>query len=170
MKLILIRHAKSSHKHDLPDHERPLNKRGKGDAPVIASYMVALGHIPELVICSDARRCLDTWELMADVLKKSGHEPELQENRVLYDVAHQGGAWHDFLNVLRSVPEGVESLALVGHNPTMEDLARSLAGESVTVTTCNVVVLEGEARTWFEFLGRSGVEVLAHLSPREPRS
>ena len=61
-KLVLMRHAKSAWP-DVPDHERPLARRGQRDAPVMGRWLRAAGHVPDQVLCSTARRARETWQL-----------------------------------------------------------------------------------------------------------
>ncbi len=65
-RIIVMRHAKSSWKSDAPDdHSRPLNRRGRRDAPRVAQELARRGWVPERVFSSDARRTRQTWEIMA---------------------------------------------------------------------------------------------------------
>jgi phosphohistidine phosphatase len=61
-RLILLRHAKSDWP-DVPDRDRPLAKRGRRDAPRIGRWLHDHGYLPDVVICSPARRTEQTWEL-----------------------------------------------------------------------------------------------------------
>ena len=63
-KLVLLRHAKSEWP-DLADHDRPLAKRGRRDAPVVGRWLGASGYAPDAVVCSTARRARETWELVS---------------------------------------------------------------------------------------------------------
>jgi phosphohistidine phosphatase len=66
--LVLLRHAKSAWP-DVPDHERPLARRGQRDAPVMGRWLRAAGYLPDQVICSTARRARDTWQLAQTTLR-----------------------------------------------------------------------------------------------------
>ncbi len=63
-RLVLLRHAKSAWP-DLPDHDRPLAGRGRGDAPAMGRWLRETGCVPDLVWCSTARRAAQTWQLAA---------------------------------------------------------------------------------------------------------
>ena len=63
-RLILLRHAKSDWP-DVPDRDRPLAKRGRRDAPKIGRWLREHGYLPDIVICSDARRTRQTWDRVA---------------------------------------------------------------------------------------------------------
>jgi phosphohistidine phosphatase len=117
--LYLLRHAKSSWADaSLPDHERPLAPRGLRDAKRIAEHLVEQGIEPELVLCSTAARTRETLELLRPVLRTSTVEFEDE----LY-----AAAAGDLLARVRLVPDGVESVMLIGHNPGLHQLALMLA-------------------------------------------
>jgi phosphohistidine phosphatase len=118
--LILLRHAKSSWDDPaLPDHARPLNARGKRAAAVMAAVMRDLGLAPDAVLVSSARRTLQTLEALSPLPDSPIVEP--MDDLYL-------ASWTRMLDAVRSVPETVRSLLLIGHNPGMHDLALALAG------------------------------------------
>lgn len=118
-RLLLIRHAKSSWDDPmLADRDRPLAKRGRKAAERIGAHLRHTELRPDLVLCSSARRTRETFDRMrldSDVVVEDG----------LY-----GADGEELLARLRSVPEGVETAALVGHNPGMHDLAIDLTGNA----------------------------------------
>ena len=64
--LHLLRHAKSSWKEPgLGDIERPLNRRGLGACTAMAAYMVRRAIVPDLVLCSPARRARETLDRLS---------------------------------------------------------------------------------------------------------
>jgi phosphohistidine phosphatase len=121
--LILLRHAKSDWP-DVSDHERPLAKRGRRDAPAVGRWLRKAGITPDLVVCSTARRARETWELAAEQLGGSA-EIETRYDRRVYDASAA-----DLLDVVAEAPEVVRSLMLVGHNPATQRLAVNLAGSA----------------------------------------
>ncbi|MDX3187671.1 histidine phosphatase family protein [Streptomyces sp. MN03-5084-2B] len=118
--LIVVRHAKSDWSEGLPDHERPLAPRGLRDAPRLGRWLVAEGHVPELVVCSTARRTRETWQRVSDELPTP---PPVEYDDELY-----GADVPEFLDAARRTPPGVTTLALVGHEPGVSDLTLHLAG------------------------------------------
>ena len=81
--LLLLRHAKSSWKDgDLDDHDRPLNKRGKRDAPRMGQLLRDQDLLPELILTSSARRCRKTAE---HVIQSSGYRGETRITGELYE-------------------------------------------------------------------------------------
>ena len=119
-RLFLMRHAKSSwNDSELDDFDRPLNKRGREAAPAMGKVMAEEGWEPDYVFCSSAKR---TQQTLDRVLAKLNGEPEL----VIADDLYLASAPH-ILKRIRSTPEYVENLLVVGHNPGIEILANDLA-------------------------------------------
>ncbi|MCX5199170.1 histidine phosphatase family protein [Streptomyces sp. NBC_00249] len=119
-RLVLLRHAKSAWP-DTADHERPLGPRGLRDAPAAGQWLRDTGCLPELVICSTARRARETWALAAEQL--GGQVP------VRFDERVYAAEPEELLAVVSEAPEEVRTLLLVGHNPGLAGLALGLAGE-----------------------------------------
>ena len=123
--LLLLRHAKSSWSDPtLADFDRPLNKRGRNAAPLMGEYLRKHGLVPELVLCSAARRAIETWGLAGEAMSKGGAAPaQTKYLRSLYLAPPSR-----MLAALRRTPDEVESVLMVGHNPGFEHLAMGLAG------------------------------------------
>lgn len=139
--LLLMRHAKSSWKEDaLPDHDRPLNKRGKSDAPQMGKLLREHDLVPDLILCSTAVRAASTARA---VLDECGGEAEIQRHPEIYD-----GGECEILEILRCVPEGVETVLLVGHNPTISVLVEMLSAESVPMPTAAIAQIELSIKHW----------------------
>ncbi len=117
--LSLLRHAKSSWKNPtLPDRERPLSARGLGDAPAMGRAMTERGIDPELVLCSSARRTVDTLALVL---------PELKiEPKVVYEDALYHSSPSEMLDMLRGIQPDANRVMFVGHNPEIQALALDL--------------------------------------------
>lgn len=119
--LALFRHAKSDWSDPrLGDFDRPLAPRGIKAAPRMARAMKGLGLAPDLVLCSEALRTRQTWDLAAPEI---GAAARLVVRRALY-LAAPG----ELLEAVRGVEPETETLMLIGHNPGMENLAAALAG------------------------------------------
>ena len=119
--LALLRHAKADRGGPgLEDFDRALAPRGIEAAPRIGRAMRALGLSPDLVLCSQARRARETWDLVAPELDC---DPAVQIRRGLYLAAPA-----TLLDSLRSVEAAVGTLLLIGHNPGLEWLAATLCG------------------------------------------
>ena len=120
--IFLLRHAKSSwDDNSVPDHDRPLNDRGRAAAPRIGAYMRHAGYLPDLVLCSTATRTRQTLDA---VLSEWEVEPVFDFEESLY-LADPG----EMLDLVRSVPDTVEVVLLVAHNPGTGMLAAALTGD-----------------------------------------
>ena len=163
MRLILLRHAKSSWKTNASsDHERPLNKRGRRDAPTIAETLLSKGWIPELVLCSSAARTQETWLHMEGIFP--GEIP-IQFLPTLYHASAKTG-----LQTLSHTPKAHQTVLMLGHNPGWESLLEVLCGESHKLTTTNAALLSVDAEDWVEATTLSGAWTLHDiLRPRVPR-
>lgn len=113
-RLVLIRHAKAA-ANGGEDSDRPLGGRGVTEAPTIGRRLAEQAFVLDRVVVSAARRARQTWELAAAELR-AAPEPVVDER--LY-----GNTVADLLEVVRETPVDIESLVLVGHNPSMEELA-----------------------------------------------
>lgn len=119
-RLLLLRHAKSAWPEDVADHDRPLAGRGRRDAPAAGRWLRKSGYVPDLVLCSTARRARDTWQLAVEEL---GARPRTTFERRVY-----GASPAELLDLAHQTPSGVRTLMIVGHEPTMRDLTLELAG------------------------------------------
>ena len=118
--LLLLRHAKSSW--DNPggrDFDRPLAPRGRRSAPLIGFHLRDRQLLPDLVLCSTARRARETYDLVVAAVGGA----EIQFEQALYLAAPA-----TLLRLVQAVPPSVERLLVVGHNPGMEQFAMQLAG------------------------------------------
>ncbi len=138
-RLIVMRHAKSSWKDpNLDDHERPLNKRGRRDAPMVADAIFERGWIPELVLVSSSKRTLQTLEGMSHRMGKT-----------LFEV--RSGIYHatviDLMEELEDMLDNGTTM-IIGHNPGSEILVNHLSGEWHTMPTATAVLLLHSGSSW----------------------
>jgi len=158
-RLMLMRHAKSEWQSRAPtDHERPLNKRGRRDAPRVGKRLVELGWVPEHVVGSDSRRTRETWERM---------EKHFPETRVGFTRALYAGGPAELRTEVARLSAGVRTVLVLGHNPGWEEAVKALSGREVRMTTANVVLLEGKGATWGEALQRDRWSVIGVVRPKE---
>ena len=116
-RLILTRHAKSAWDDPLtPDHDRPLNDRGKAAAADLGQWLASRGYAPDEVLCSDALRTRKTWSGVAPALPGA---PVLELKPALY---HAGP--DVMLAVLRHAR--ADTVMMIGHNPGIADFAARL--------------------------------------------
>lgn len=132
--LILLRHAKSDWSTHEADVHRPLAKRGRRQAPEAGRFLAGVVDAIDLAVVSPATRARSTWDLVSAQLRYS--PPTKVDDRVY------AASSSELLDVVRELPEHVETALIVGHNPGMEDLVRLLTGEPVPMRTSAVAVLE----------------------------
>jgi phosphohistidine phosphatase len=164
-RLYLLRHAKSSWDDPtLADHDRPLAPRGRRAARVMAEHLRREGIAPELVLCSRSRRTRQTLTAIAPGLGESA------DARIKPELYAASAA--DLLEVLREVPDEVGSVMLIGHNPGIQDLALSLAGDGPEIArvrskfpTAALATLEFRA-SWRELAPRTA-ELVSFVKPKE---
>src|SRR5262245_55349963 len=116
--LVLVRHGKSSWDLDVDDHERPLSARGRRDAEAMGRWLSERSLRPDLVYCSTATRTRQTWEYAMAGGASAG---EVQYRREIYP------AWvPELLSLIRSVPETIHTLLVIGHAPGIPDLVEHI--------------------------------------------
>ncbi len=119
MRLMIFRHAKAEKSAPgMRDHDRPLNPRGRKDAPQMGAYMARHALIPDGAVVSTARRTRETWDGLAPAF--SGSIPVSYDDR-LYDAGPEA-----ILAMLRETDPQVRALVVVGHNPGLHETARIL--------------------------------------------
>lgn len=134
--LTLVRHAKSSWKHPgLADLLRPLNRRGKRDAPRMGSRLAAQQIWPQIIVSSPAVRALTTAELMTSELDRQPAEVII-DKRIFRAYSDQ------LLDVIHDFDASLHHVMLIGHNPGLTDLVERLAHAGIAnMPTCGIVVL-----------------------------
>lgn len=141
--LTLVRHAKSSWDYpELSDFERPLNTRGRKDAPMVAARLRKVDVKPDQLISSPATRAITTARLFAEELNISFDD--IQLNPHIYEAS----AW-TLLHIVRSFPDLDSDVMLFGHNPGISEFARQLADCPFDeMPTCASVRIELAVKSW----------------------
>jgi len=140
--LYLVRHAKSSWKHDVIDHKRPLKGRGKRDGALVSNYLKDEVKAPQKIITSDATRALET----ATYFKKAFAIDDLdfETNHGLYDFSGQ-----QVMEIIKNLPKAVKRVMIVGHNHAFTSIANMLGNTYIdNVPTCGFVELRFEEDHW----------------------
>lgn len=132
--LVVVRHAKSDWSVPVGDRDRPLATRGRKQAPPIAAFLAEAGLVPDLVVVSPAQRARQTWQLVADGLDDP---PEVLIEPAAYTFDGAG-----LLGVMCGLPESAAVVALVGHNPAVEELVEHLTGQWVALPTSAVAAVD----------------------------
>ena len=140
--ILLLRHAKSRWKDpDLPDHDRPLKKRGQNDAPRMGKLLKDEDSIPDLIMSSTAVRAKKTAELVAKACKYKG---EISLNQSLY-----GAEPADYLKVLQELSDKYKTVLVVGHSPSVEETVDVLTGSpDVIMPTCALAHISLPIQNW----------------------
>jgi phosphohistidine phosphatase len=140
--LLLMRHAKSSWKEsNIPDHDRPLNRRGKHDAPLMGKLLRDQKMNLDLIISSTALRAESTANLIAKAVRYKG--------RIILDKALYNAEPMDLLTFLGNSSNEYNSVLLVGHNPTVEETVQMITNSpDITMATCAIAHLTLSIDTW----------------------
>ncbi len=144
--LYLMRHAKSSWSFDeLNDQERPLNDRGRDDAPRMGQALAKRHIVPDLLVSSPAVRALSTAVLVARELK-------YPHDKIVVEPAIYQASLDTLLAVVRALPDTAAAVLLTGHNPTITDAANYLSPSPLSgeMPTAAIICLRFAADRWEE--------------------
>jgi len=148
--IILVRHAKSSWKNMmLADHDRPLNPRGKQNAPEMGRRLKSRNILPELLLASTAKRAKSTAKMIA---KEIGYMDKVMKSKSLF---HAGTS--EIIKIIQSLDNRFSVVMLFGHNPGFTSCANALTPSMIeNIPTCGVVSIEFDIQTWKEIKPGSG--------------
>jgi phosphohistidine phosphatase len=145
LRLTLIRHANAEWKDaSMDDFERPLNPRGTREAEALGKLLMANELVPDLLVASAARRAKQTAEILARKLSLPTRHVHFAEPLYL-------ARPETILAQAKSTGPDVQHLAIVGHNPGLSELARSLAPEGAQVAelaTGSACTLTFAVKSW----------------------
>jgi phosphohistidine phosphatase len=149
--LLVIRHAKSSWDNpDLQDNERPLNKRGLEDAPLMANVLRTHNFNLDKIFSSSALRAKMTTEIFAKELK-------IPESMIEYTDELYNASRREILNFIKRLDDKYESIAIVGHNPGLTDLVHFLLYDfDYELPTCAVVGIDLDLEKWSDIKSGTG--------------
>ncbi|HEV8313767.1 MAG TPA: histidine phosphatase family protein [Burkholderiaceae bacterium] len=140
--LSLVRHAKSSRDDaTLPDRERPLDDRGRRDAPKMGKRLAKRDVKPDLIVSSPALRALTTAQLIAD-------EIGYAHKRIVIDDRLYASSPSALLAVVRALDRKLEHVMLFGHNPEFTELAHRLSSDITDMPTCAVAEFRFDTTAW----------------------
>ncbi|HTQ15707.1 MAG TPA: histidine phosphatase family protein [Rhizomicrobium sp.] len=170
-RLLLLRHAKAAQDGGQGDHARPLTPRGEANAARMGHAIDLRGYAPDVVLCSDSRRTVQTWELLAPEL---GRAPAVDFRDDLYLASHKL-----LLAAAREAPDEADAAMILGHNPGLEDLGLRLARTPATraeaakleamrekFPTCALAVLDFGIASWSDLSPGTGALSL-FLRPKD---
>ncbi|GAA4317458.1 SixA phosphatase family protein [Compostibacter hankyongensis] len=144
--LLLIRHAKSDRSDPaLEDFDRPLNERGRKDAPLMAKRILEQGVVPGLLVSSAARRARQTARLMAA-------EWDYEKKRIVLEERLYEAGLAEYYAYIPALDDSLETVALFGHNPTIGLLADALSPAEVDhFPTCGCALFQIHSGSWKNF-------------------
>ncbi|MEQ1867578.1 MAG: histidine phosphatase family protein [Micropepsaceae bacterium] len=168
----LLRHAKSGWDDPtLKDHDRTLNDRGREAAPKIGAYIMSKRYRPDAILCSTARRTVETFDLIKDALG-AGSNVKFEETLYLAELRH-------LIERLRWLDDGLKSAMIIGHNPGLEQLANTLPRTPANAaeeklhrrmrekfSTCALAVIKLPAKAWREIKPGTGT-LVDFVRPRD---
>lgn len=157
-RILLLRHAKSAwDEPGLEDYDRPLAPRGRRAAAVMGVYIRDEDLVPDLVLCSGARRAQETWETAAHELPQA---PAVEHDPALYMVTAER-----LLKRLKTLPATVKTVLVVGHEGGVDVLARRLVNDGAAplrrrlgekFPTAALAVVAVELDDWSTLAEKSG--------------
>jgi phosphohistidine phosphatase len=159
-RLLLLRHAKAEQDSGEGDFARALTARGRGDAAKMGRALDTHSYIPDLVLCSPAKRTVETWELAEPELAKA---PRVEFLKSLYLASPR--------KIFDAIgAQDARTVMVVGHNPGMEDLAGRLSRKPQSkaeaerretmrdkFSTCALAVLDFDIAAWSALEPGTGV-------------
>jgi len=141
--LYLVRHAKSSWKYPkLDDFERPLNKRGRKNAPFMGKVLKKLKVAPDLVISSPANRAATTTRIIAAAVNYPLEN--IRYSEAIYEFSENA-----LIHVVKQIDDTVNKAMVVGHNPAINGLANYIGDQPIgNIPTCGVFCVELDISSW----------------------
>lgn len=140
--LYLVRHAKSSWKFDVIDHERPLNDRGLHDAPRVAAHVATHLSKPDLIMSSDAMRAKTTAFFFAKAY-------QIPDEEIILDYTLYDFDGRDLVNVIRNCDDSVNCLMVFGHNNAMTNVVNIYGDKRVdNVPTAGFTAITFDIEHW----------------------
>ena len=149
--LYLVRHAKSSWKYSqLDDFERPLNGRGRKNAPFMGSLLKKKKVKPDLMISSPANRAAMTARMIADQIRYPLEK--IQYRECIYE-----SDAHALIRMIKHTDDSADQMMIIGHNPALTELANDISNSPVNnIPTCGVFCLILNISSWAKVHNRCG--------------
>lgn len=160
--LILIRHAKSDWSHEgLSDSERPLNERGKKDAPDMAKRLRKKGLKIDAFISSPAKRAFRTARFFAN-------EFDVDKEKILVENSLYGAMPSQFEYIIADLKDKDDVVCLFSHNPGITDYANTLTSvRTDNIPTCGIFAVQADVSNWKDF-GKAEKKFLFYDYPKNP--
>lgn len=160
--LVVVRHAKSSWAEaGIDDFDRPLNDRGKADAPVMAKRLADKNITPDAFVTSPAKRAHKTAKCFLKQWGKDKSEALLIEKLYEASVA-------SFYEVVRDLENELETVVIFSHNPGITEFVNTLTNVHIdNMPTCGMFGIQADCKSWANFL-RSEKKFLFFDYPKNP--
>lgn len=160
-RLSLVRHANAEQDSDVRDFERPLSRKGRGEAEEVAKRFLERERQPDLIMVSAAVRTRETAEIFARLLNVPARLLQAEDSLYLADGDH-------ILACIRNVGPRVGHLMVIGHNPGISAAAISLAPETITtdLPTCGALSMTVTCAKW-SLIDRRGVRDAERDAPKK---
>lgn len=162
-RLTLVRHAKSSRKDPLlEDIDRPLNQRGKENAPLMGKRLAKKEIMPDRMLTSPAKRAVKTARIIAG---KIGFPKEkIEKIDAIYLASPE-----TLLGLLRGLGDEGDHVMMVGHNPGFTDLNNVVNSAKIdNIPTCGIVCIDFDIASWSELAEGLGTLVVFDY-PKNPQ-
>lgn len=158
--LLLLRHAKSSWDNaNLGDIKRPLNEKGRADAPLMGEQIAKLDFVPQIIFSSTAVRTRETIALVCESAHWPIEKVRFETDLYTFDV-------EDVMHFIASISDKFEQVMMVGHNPAYTFLFNFLSDDSIdNLPTCGACLLRFDLEKWADLKHKKG-ETLWIGSPR----
>ncbi len=145
-KLYLLRHAETiDPSMAMNDISRKLTPRGEDDAQSLGHFIMQNDHTPDLVLCSDAVRTRETWDNVNRFMP-------IPKPTVRYVKALYGGSRNEYLDAIQRVNDDINALMVIGHNPSIYELAVALAARTHKFAhgyaPCTLTILSCDIASW----------------------
>lgn len=159
-KLLVIRHAQTEYQQSgQTDHQRELTAQGRSDALRVAARIQELGWTPQKLVSSDSTRTTQTWKQMSEVFDAS-------VDATFTDSLYLAGL-DEVCDELFALPEDVNEVAVLGHNPGWQNIVHWLSGTAVRMGPGTAVLLKGEGETWADALRQNKWEIDEIIRPEQ---
>lgn len=157
-KLVLMRHAKSDWTDEsLSDHDRPLNKRGKRDAPRMANWLASVDCQPDRILCSSSARTRETAALMNQAWTA---DPDIQYCQSLYLASPES-----ILATIHAEAGDAQCVLVLAHNPGMSHIVSVLSNKFRDMPTAAAAVFQVDT-DWVELASKQGCRLVQFMRPK----
>ncbi len=143
----------------LADKDRPLNDRGRRDAPKMGERLAGRRVRPDLILSSPATRALTTAEIIAKKL-------DYKRSNIVVDARLYAVEADEVLDVIRRLDDRTECVMLIGHNPELTELAHRLSNKIIHLPTCAVAEFRFDTKSWTR-IGKDKPATVALECPKE---